>query len=460
MRFSVQRLNVIVLLGVVAILLLPATALTQGGMWPGGGGGGFPGGGFPGGGFPGGGGFRSRDPNERWNQYTGGKDVWRRSEITDPDLLRRFDFYAGSMGIATGEITRDQYVNWSNQRRAMSGFGGMTPGGTPPSGAPAPSSSSSAQSPPPGGPPGAPGAANWMDTMIEARFRSYDQNGDGLLNNDEMPESLKAERDKWDTNHDGFIDLNEFKAYALARIQQMQADRGGGGGWGGWGGSGGAGAAPAPPIPLDDDVDKRPTVYRAGNLPKDIPSWFTEADADGDGQVGLYEWRAKGWPLDQFQQIDRNNDGFITVDEALRWQKQQAGGVLTASTQGTEASPSPGGPPTAGPGPGGPGPGGAAPGGPGPGGRPSFFGGRGFSRGGMPGGSGGGPSWGGRGGSGGGPSWGGRDRTQGGSGDDSGYGGRSRRRLLHFLPAFLASYSLMYFCGFSRKASLQPEQQT
>jgi hypothetical protein len=39
-----------------------------------------------------------------------------------------------------------------------------------------------------------------------------------------MPESLRTELGKWDTNKDGFIDLNEFKAYAQARPQQPAAD--------------------------------------------------------------------------------------------------------------------------------------------------------------------------------------------------------------------------------------------
>src|SRR5262245_43974725 len=45
------------------------------------------------------------------------------------------------------------------------------------------------------------------------QFLKLDRDGDGLLNGDEMPEALRDERDKWDTNKDGFIDLTEWRAY-------------------------------------------------------------------------------------------------------------------------------------------------------------------------------------------------------------------------------------------------------
>jgi hypothetical protein len=157
--------------------------------------------------------------------------------------------------------------------------------------------------------------------------------------------------------------------------------------------------------PLENEEDKRPSVVRAGKLPKELPAWFREADTDGDAQIGLYEWRAKGWPIEQFRQMDRNNDGFLTVDEVLR---AQNGGnpIVVASAADGAASP-------------GAGPGGARAGGP-PGGAPGWFtgfGGRGRGGpGGMPGGmpGGGSPGGFGKGGfggggfpSGGGQSWGG-----------------------------------------------------
>jgi Ca2+-binding EF-hand superfamily protein len=151
-------------------------------------------------------------------------------------------------------------------------------------------------------------------------FQRYDTNGDGLLNKDEMPEALRAEIDKWDTNKDGFIDLTEFKAYFQADFQRRMAENGG---WNpNWPGGGMADPA-MPSTPIEEEAIKKAPVYRAGNLPQGIPSWFAQYDTDGDGQIGLYEWKASGEPLEKFRQIDKNNDGFLTIDEVMRWTAEQ-----------------------------------------------------------------------------------------------------------------------------------------
>ena len=92
----------------------------------------------------------------------------------------------------------------------------------------------------------------------------------------------------------------------------------------------------APPSPItiiiEDDLDKRPTVYRAGKLPKDLPKWFAELDTDNDGQVAMHEWRKGGKDLDEFREWDRNDDGFITVEEVLA--KNRSSGTAVASAKG------------------------------------------------------------------------------------------------------------------------------
>jgi Ca2+-binding EF-hand superfamily protein len=168
-------------------------------------------------------------------------------------------------------------------------------------------------------------AADPMAGMAESAFRKLDANGDGFLNFDEMTESLKAEKDKWDTNKDGFIDINEFKAYLQARMQQITGD-----------GGDGSGVADAEVEKAEED--KKPVVYRAGKLPKELPSWFAELDTDQDAQVGLYEWKKSGRSLDEFFAMDRNGDGFLTIEEVLHAGRSGVEGARVVAANGSQGS--------------------------------------------------------------------------------------------------------------------------
>ncbi len=250
------------------------------------------------------GGPGSGDPNVFFNRLSGGKDLIVRAQLADPFSQRLFDRIAGRMGITNGQITRAQYLEYSRQR-------GMGRAGT---GAPA--SSDAAR----------------IDRRAEASFRRQDVNGDGLLNYDEMPPALRSERDKWDANHDGFIDLNEYKAYYRAFMEQRQADRRAGQpGRAGW---------PIVIVPPPEEEDKRPLVYRAGKLPRELPAWFAQDDRDGDGQIGLYEWLAAKQPLAQFEAMDRNKDGFLTAEEVLRYEKDHPRQAVQGPANGGPSSPS------------------------------------------------------------------------------------------------------------------------
>jgi hypothetical protein len=63
----------------------------------------------------------------------------------------------------------------------------------------------------------------------------------------------------------------------------------------------------------------RPLVYHPANLPPELPAWFRRFDTNADAQVSLKEWREGGSALSEFRRIDRNNDGFLTVEEVLRY---------------------------------------------------------------------------------------------------------------------------------------------
>src|SRR5262249_58737979 len=105
--------------------------------------------------------------------------------------------------------------------------------------------------------------------IAERIFRNLDKDGDGLLKIDDLGdrfETLANERDKWDTNNDGMIDLNEFKAYFAARMAQRMNE---------FSQSRGP-DAPRRSANPEEEPDRRPIVYRAGKLPKDLPDWFSK----------------------------------------------------------------------------------------------------------------------------------------------------------------------------------------
>ena len=275
-------------------------------------------------------GFRSVDPNEFFNMMANGKEVAVRAEITDPNMQRMFDRTAQRMGVTNGQITRAEYLGYAQQRMAeRAARGGLGPMGPPA----APATQGVAATAPPSGTGGAPspapgGSPDAWSGWAENQFRRLDLNGDGYLNNDEMSEDLRAERDKWDTDHNGLIDLNEFKVYFQARMQQRMAE-GGAAGLGAWGDPGTPLPVETPPV---EEEDRKPVVYRAGNLPKELPAWFQQLDTDKDGQIGLYEWKVSGRTLKEFQEIDRNNDGFLTVDEVLAYDAKQKSGAASGGT--------------------------------------------------------------------------------------------------------------------------------
>lgn len=270
------------------------------------------------------------DPNQLFDMMAQGKNVVVRDQLDDRQKFM-FDRMAQRMGVTNGQMSREQFVDSMQKRMAERGGGptSYTITTTSKDGASVPGSAPSHED---------------INRRAEDRFRQMDKDGDGLLSASEMPESLLAERDKWDANKDGFIDLYEYKAYYQARIQQMQQDRGPDGGLpsGNWGGL--PGGQPIAP-PAEEETEKRPTVYRAGKLPKDLPAWFAQLDTDNDGQVGLYEWVKGGRDIAEFKKMNRNADGFLTVEDVLRYMKlnpgafagERGGGPQVASVGSVEA---------------------------------------------------------------------------------------------------------------------------
>jgi Ca2+-binding EF-hand superfamily protein len=309
-----QILGASMLLVLSMMLLSPAW-----GQFPGqfggkkkGGFGGFGGGGMPfgpGGGQFGGnpfGGGGNRDPNMMFDFLAKGRPFFLTSETR---MLREpLEKYLESKGITNGQVTREIFAQYNEQMKtSMTAIGNMNlPNFRQAANMMGPSADGSQGGMFPGGGAGGFGAGRMnpvemMNQWADAEFNRRDGNGDGYLNTDEMPDALKVDLARWDTNHDGLIDRNEFRAYFLARFAQ------------------GGDARQANPVTiiLEEEFDKRPTVLRAGKLPKEL-KWFSDLDIDKDGQIALWEWRQAGKSIEEFQSYDRNDDGFITPEEALR----------------------------------------------------------------------------------------------------------------------------------------------
>lgn len=233
-------------------------------------------GGEQGGGWRGPTGF---DPNWMFDGWDRNRDgIVTRDEITDRRSLERFDDYLRRAGATDGKLNRETFLKVFQQRMEER----MRPGGGDP----------------------------------RDSFRNLDRNNDGKLDREEIQQTrrLRFEVDRWDGNRDGSIDQAEFQAYMNA-LNPPSAPP-----------SAPPAASVSPPstaappagnpAPPPATEPALPVMHRAGNLPAGIPGWFKDLDGNNDGQVAMYEWKDR--PLDEYLAIDRNNDGFITIAEALR----------------------------------------------------------------------------------------------------------------------------------------------
>jgi hypothetical protein len=232
-----------------------------GGGAPGGFGGG--GGGFGGGGLGGGGGRRGNgggagagfDSNTIFNMISQGADTIQidayiqMAQRRDPNAADSINSFVQRNGISNGQLTREQFAQLFQERMAAAGGGG----------------GDRRRGPPP-----------MTDDQIKEWFDRLDTNKDGELQADEMPAELKANLKDFDKDGNGTISLEEFTAFA-----QRQNNRNGGASGNGYGDE----EEPA-------EEDNRQRVYRANNLPKELPPWFGQMDGDS----------------------------FLTIDEVLRYE--------------------------------------------------------------------------------------------------------------------------------------------
>jgi Ca2+-binding EF-hand superfamily protein len=320
-------------------------------MGGGGGPGGFtPMGGGSGPGFgrgPGGGGFKM-DPEMVWGMMQ--KSMAGPSPDTidlskmDPrmrDFAKRRAESEGTMPLPeSGIMTKAQFLDHYARNEAIKASrAGGAPGGPPGFGPPgaAPTVVTLAPSGPmpggpmplsgPGGPPSFGGPPGGEDRGAQ-RLKEQDKDGDGRVTFAEADDRLKPNFQLIDRNGDGAIDLDEYRAYYAARDQNRgdRNDRGNNSGgpppWSGaWGDPNSNWGGRDRQDPRKDTEEAKPVAMRYGKLPKDLPEWYDQYDADKDGQVALHEWRKSGKSIEDFMDMDLNKDGLITADELLRFNR-------------------------------------------------------------------------------------------------------------------------------------------
>jgi hypothetical protein len=260
------------------------------------------------------------NPDQFFRMLSKGKDSISRAEVS-PDLQYLFDKFAQKAGVTDGRITIEQFRRVYNDGKSEGA--GMRKA--------APKDEAKDVVAPPNvfrterrGNGNGTGNGNGHDklagvdlaTLADNTFRFTDQNRDGVLEYDEMPDDLQETMDTWDDNDNGMIDLEEHRRYYVAKAQQRMAEREENGIATPW-------SNPErdemPATVPGRDNQRKPLVYNSKNLPQEVPPWFKELDQNRDAQVSLFEWRqGKDRKVQDFARHDRNDDGFITVEDILR----------------------------------------------------------------------------------------------------------------------------------------------
>ncbi|HVL14993.1 MAG TPA: EF-hand domain-containing protein [Gemmata sp.] len=132
-------------------------------------------------------------------------------------------------------------------------------------------------------------------------FRVLDRDGDGKLEPEEMTTKLREEKPRADSDGNGRIDKDEYRAYFRARVV-VNTDL----------------AIKAAEQRGERGPDGKP-LSAPTPAPGAAPAWFAGFDTDKDNQISLAEWRKAGRDIAAFMEMDLDGDGLLTKEEHARF---------------------------------------------------------------------------------------------------------------------------------------------
>lgn len=142
-------------------------------------------------------------------------------------------------------------------------------------------------------------------------FRILDRDGSGTLEAAEWTERIRADLKTADADGNRRISADEYREHFVRKVTES------------------AEAMAAAQVKVEA------ATTRDGKWPE----WLKKLDTDGDGQVGLYEWRASNRPIEEFLAMDLDGDGLLPPSEYLRYAAKAESSRSQTAEKKPEVSP-------------------------------------------------------------------------------------------------------------------------